>query len=1670
MKIRNLLINQIIIAFFMLITNVLFAQSRVRDFPYNNPFFGFTNNFEHQQLSSSFELTQNLYCMDSIIIDSLSYQLPHNWTANVATNIIGQLYTPCDSIILSIYLTIPDTVNLPYYPQDFQLKIFYHLKDSANSYTTIAAKIYFTPYNTIEIWNLEDYYSLPRRWINQDDFPGKTRVYIPSDSIPESNITDFSLYMRDSSNWNDWWVDNFREVEIDGLAYTILMKPVPEDSLLYYKDFDDSPIKYATGGRKKFTGTVKGRITTTVENGFGSPTFGLAGIRVRLMEKDAIYDEPFGETFTDENGYYSITYSKSQSILEGSEIELYLKLYAEDNGVYQIRSISNTIVHRERYELCSCGTNAGTIIKDIDLFKKAKSTNDAFRAVHWVRKAYKYFTQESVYLSPNVKIKINAMGSWANVYTVDIPVIHLETGDGSLEDVTRHEFGHCIMYKLQNNNMKIPYGEEGVNAHSWTKENTGLLAWIEGWANAIEMILDAAYYVEDNEYGKSRFSEYYEIKPPSTYVNNINNGYRSEYYIARAIYDLWDGPNKGLPNTMPTDPSVHGWNDYGSWNSIDNVEFSLAQICAPLQMINTPADMENLRNIGHYYNSFLSQFTDCKDKADISRTFLENRVIWNIDDFINGISIGNLSSDELFVIKNKSEQGTIRVEIPFSTVSWTDTYKVNKLNENSIQDYYFYACPNTSLALTDNYWIGVYQNGCNRVTNLYLNNGYNYTCGNATVGYFYTCGGNQMLIRNGKLELGHINGSKKAELEIGDGSLLMIDADYGQLIINTGSKLKIRSGGTLFIRENSNVILKGTSSIEVESGAFICIEDGANITLQDPSSLINISGDAISGLNPQLLIQSSTCFGPCNYPFTGNGAIICECEELPVFTHEDNLVMSSSTTIVNGNFVLKKDMIIESGVTANFINSQIALTEIGKIIIKQGGKLIIDGTTITKTCNDLWVGIQVWGNSNARQISQYQGTIELKNNAVIEHAKNAISTWDGSDYNTSGGIIKASNSTFRNNLRSIEFMSYSNHNTSGIEISNVSYFTKCTFTINNDNLFSQHGYTFANHVTMWDVNKIPFKGCNFKNETSFSPNSTNRGKGIYTASAGFIVTEECPGFYDIQTCTCLETPIRSTFQGLYYGVFATNSGSNYSFTISESNFTNNYCSIYNEGVNNCFITKSNFDISTYGNYPNSYPNGIYLNSCSGFTVEENNMYSIYSSLPSGFQPRGISATSIGIAENIIYRNNFQNLMYGILCWGVCGENTPNGTGLQFQCNQFESVDRNIFKYSGPIKSWQGIPSRGADNNFSFNPNMTFYSAYSSQSNIVYHYSNTGSHDPLSPPKISANITKYNTANTNSCASTLCDFPVVFMPKSIAPGGSNDAYDLTTYEELKSQYETLITDFHNSGYDNLSLDDLNNANSEITIAANIMLEEINSISRLMADISDRKISELLMDSIMYTTELRNWYEVVDKPISKYSLVNDFCSYGEYDLARSLLLDIPNMFEFDTNEFIEYYNFNELFLLRENVHLSDRNWNQLTQEEITLLESIRTATDGFSSAIANSILCFFYNNCLDLIDEEPLPNLKKGQGTNNQKRTINNDINNSAFVYPNLANDKLNIVLNFDVDKAYNITIIDISGRKVFESDINSNESSLNISSLSSGVYYYIIGNDVHEISKGKFIKN
>jgi len=574
------------------------------------------------------------------------------------------------------------------------------------------------------------------------------------------------------------------------------------------------------------TGTATGKINTTITNDYGViKNIDLAGLKVRLLRKYGGGYYTFGETYTDENGNFTIPYHKTKN---GKKVKLYLRVFASTHRSYNIKSKKNGTICKYNNYIGTYKKNAGTIDAPLTINENTQSAN-AFRCVHWARKGMKYFRENSVSMPGGLKIKINKMGSWATTHKLQqYPVIHIKKNDGKHENTIYHEFGHYVMYRLQNNHIRIPYGEKGVNNHGWRTENTGLLAWNEGWASAVMMILDAAHWQEDEEYGLRRKGAFYELLER---FETINNGLRSEYHIANAIYDLWDGADKGLPETLLNGSNNrHGWNDsckknptFYSWQTIDNVSLTLAQICAPLQTVKKRADLKNLHNIGDYYNALLSQFTDCKDKADVGRVFKENRIVFNVKD----PEKGTLSLDNFYETVNLKEKGFLRTEIPFIYSKWTDEYKLNIPFGKT--DYSLYALPNTSLALIDDYRIGIDDKNKNETIYFYLNPHANSDKTNLKHGRFYTCGENKILVNNGVLELGAPNSNYTADLTINENSLLDIEKK-GKLVIYNNCTLRIASGGTVQIKNQSVVTLVGNASIVVEKGGILDVEESANIT------------------------------------------------------------------------------------------------------------------------------------------------------------------------------------------------------------------------------------------------------------------------------------------------------------------------------------------------------------------------------------------------------------------------------------------------------------------------------------------------------------------------------------------------------------------------------------------------------------------------------------------------------------------------------------------------------------------------------------------------------------------------------------------------------------------------------------------------------------------------
>lgn len=98
----------------------------------------------------------------------------------------------------------------------------------------------------------------------------------------------------------------------------------------------------------------------------------------------------------------------------------------------------------------------------------------------------------------------------------------------------------------------------------------------------------------------------------------------------------------------------------------------------------------------------------------------------------------------------------------------------------------------------------------------------------------------------------------------------------------------------------------------------------------------------------------------------------------------DRVVITKNENVVwNGMRDLWGDIEIRSGATLT-IRSIVSLPEKAKIIVKPGGKLIIDGGIVTNRCGDKWDGIEIWRNKKTEEI----GVVVIANNGAIEQVVN----------------------------------------------------------------------------------------------------------------------------------------------------------------------------------------------------------------------------------------------------------------------------------------------------------------------------------------------------------------------------------------------------------------------------------------------------------------------------------------------------------------------------------------------------------------------------------------------------------------------------------------------------------------------------------------------------------
>ena len=686
------------------------------------------------------------------------------------------------------------------------------------------------------------------------------------------------------------------------------------------------------------------------------------------------------------------------------------------------------------------------------------------------------------------------------------------------------------------------------------------------------------------------------------------------------------------------------------------------------------------------------------------------------------------------------------------------------------------------------------------------------------------------------------------------------------------------------------------------------------------------------------------------------------------------------------------------------------------------------------------------GQPQPAQYAQLQGSVIL-NNATIENAHNAIST-RGADsnavYEHTGGIIQATNTTFRNNRRTAEFLEYENHYGSNVT-DNTSHFIRCTFTVDDDNLFASNGTSFLEHVSLWRVRGVKFLGCTFRNETS---GSSTRGTGILSIEAGFSAKRVCPQLSNSDPCGCFnsgnDTVRRCSFTGFSEAVHAANTLGAYDITLDNCDFAYNTAGVSLYAADNARVSFCDFALGDSLSVL-----GLLLSRCSGFTVEGNSFHKHSLSYP---YPTGILCDSTGTAENIIRLNSFTGLYTACNAVGNNGAIPMVGlSGLQYQCNSFSGNSYDILvNPSSRIRFYQGSSTQGADNTFS----GTLYSSLSLSSGSLRYYRSTGTGHALIGD--CSEVTEYN-ATANACGSTLCGV------QGGGGGGSGlgpkGAPALALYRAMAEEYATLLADARGASP---QMDD------DIT-------DRLSDLSAQMGDLARTEIRSILSDSVPDMALLKEWYRTItaampdtgDIPVSAYQLAEVYSQEGGLSTAAALLAALPQQLIPDEAARSEYSNYMTLQQLRETVA---GNWYLMTDTDIAAMQRVAEHDNGRAARMAKEILCFFHHICYG---DEMVLNLGDIGERNLGGRTQDGDAmnrvstNNGLVIYPNPTGAALTVESASPIRQ---ITVYDLSGRVMMTVDGNGNaQCTINVSSLHSGIYLLRVVTD-SGVETGRFVKN
>lgn len=851
--------------------------------------------------------------------------------------------------------------------------------------------------------------------------------------------------------------------------------------------------------------------------------------------------------------------------------------------------------------------------------------------------------------------------------------------------------------------------------------------------------------------------------------------------------------------------------------------------------------------------------------------------------------------------------------------------------------------------------------------------------------------------------------------------------------IDTAATIKLENKSKLHFSDRSTCVIEDNGSIEVKNGTVLQMDDCTSIIIKGNGKLIARSGDTLK-ISPtaslvfqnglQNLIMEQGVIIPTGYAnpndLISTGVI-------------NNDTVSSNTSWNGVNLIVNGNIVVDTNAVLNITSSMLKFADIdSRIIVKRGGKLIIDNSTLTDMCGNMWQGVEVWGDGVTHQQPVHgnylQGYLELKNSATIENAVCAVKLWNPNN-NGTGGIIRATDAVFRNNTKAVHAKNFTNYYpTTGGEAPYHGIFTNCEFVIDSD----YYGYDmFYKHVDMDRVNGIKFRGCDFSvSPSAYNVSSSCIGLGAY--SSGFQVDSYCEN--NINPCPT-NSINHCTFTGFNNGIFAINEGVNAkSFIVREAIFTGNNCGIFAINTGFATIVKNEFNIST----GTDCGYGIYAEEVIGFCIEENSFQPVTS-----FSWGESYTYGIGIfnshGANDIYKNTFDGLTCGNLSYGV--NNVPNGgfssellQGLTYTCNENTNndIDFCVLKdhLTGNIQSNQGSLSLPAGNTFS-GSQYHFYN--DGNDRVYYHYNSYASGEIPTSSKI-YRVELTGTTCSNSCISHYGGGSVIKSSKEKATLTETYEFADKEYKSLKKLYDSQV---------------VSGIKPDIELTA--QLSEFAHIRDMAAgDI----IRSNLNDSVENPTELRQWLGNINNIIADRMIVASYIHEGDFTNAFALANMLPNIYNLQGEDLAGHGDYITIINLYQSLYNSSRTIYNMTADEVGVIENIAKNGYGVSKIMAKGILMELDNRYTEDYQCIDMPNAK---GRDTSINTDYYDEDNDDFIInikPNPATTWVSVEYKLpEKSSKATATIINTFGMKVIEVNLEGSHGTktIDLSSLPMGVY-------------------